>query len=131
MIAVEERKQVSKRRVGRVVPTTTTVGVLWPMVHTQLNRNRQQLLREKFENYYSKWKDQTRFLSMANSITENENFQAIINMKEDATPFIIEKLEEGPSFLVVALNAIYNKRMSDQPISFEEARQLWLKALRK
>jgi hypothetical protein len=127
MIAIKERKQTNKHGICTVAPTAP-VGLLWPMVHAQLNR--QKLLRETFENYYNNWVDQTWFLSTEESITENENFQAIIKMKEDAIPFILEKLEEGPSFLTVALNVIYNKKISDQPVTFEEARQLWLKELK-
>jgi hypothetical protein len=127
MIAVKERKQTNKHGVRTVAPTAP-VGLLWPMVRTQLNR--QKLLRETFENYYNNWVDQTWYLSTEESITENENFQAIIKMKEDATPFILEKLEEGPSFLTVTLNVIYNKKISNQPVTFEEARQLWLKELK-
>jgi hypothetical protein len=67
---------------------------------------------------------------MEDAIVENENFQAIVNMKEDAVPFILEKLEEEPGFLTVALDLIYNKKVSDNPVTFEEARQLWLEKLK-
>jgi hypothetical protein len=60
---------------------------------------------------------------------ENENFKAIVGMGELAVPFILEKIKEGPTFLVFALNRIFGRRISEFPISLEEAGELWLKEL--
>jgi hypothetical protein len=85
--------------------------------------------REIFEAYYQHWKQQTRFHSFFRFITRNENFKAIVNMGTRATPFIIEKLKQEPSFLILALNQIYHKRISNMPISIDQAAQLWIKEL--
>jgi hypothetical protein len=85
--------------------------------------------RDMFELYYNNWRAETKFLSSSSKITRNPNFQAIVQMGTRATPFIAEIIRQEPSLLVWALAAIYKKRISDAPISIQEAGRLWLKAL--
>jgi predicted signal transduction protein with EAL and GGDEF domain len=94
---------------------------------TELSRN--LFYKAVFEGFYEKWEKQTRFSSSAKAIVENENFQSIVAMKENAVPFIVNKLEEEPSLLVWALNLIFNEKVSHKNISIEEAGKLWLKKL--
>jgi hypothetical protein len=83
-----------------------------------------------FYDYLKKWEQQTMFCSSVKSITENENFQAIVMMKENAVPFIIQKIKEGPTLLVWALNLIYDKKISENNnVSIEEVGKLWIKEL--
>lgn len=89
------------------------------------------LARIRFQDYLSKWEKKTRLYSFAKQIISDANFQAIISMKETAVPFIIEDLEKKPSFLVWALNLIYNKKISNDPnITIESATKLWLRKLK-
>lgn len=77
---------------------------------------------------FNKWETETRFESNTNKIIENEYFQKIISLGEEATPFIINIIKETPSTLVWALNIIYNKKISNNPTTtVTEACNLWVK----
>jgi len=83
-----------------------------------------------FQDYYQKWKQETRFSSSVNTIVENEGFRSIVEMKENAVPFILAKIKEGPTLLVWALNLIYDTKVSQKSdITIEEAGKLWMKKL--
>lgn len=89
------------------------------------------LSKIRFYEYFNKWEKKTKFYSFAKQIISDENFQSIINMQESAVPFIIEELEKKPSFLVWALNIIYNKKISNNPnLTIESASKLWIKELK-
>jgi hypothetical protein len=85
--------------------------------------------KELFDKYYTQWEDETWYMSSIGDMLENKNFQSIVKMGKSAVPFIIEKLKGGPTFLVFALNYIFNERVSATPISIKEACELWLKRL--
>jgi hypothetical protein len=88
------------------------------------------LFETLFHNHFEQWKMRTQFSSSAKAIVEDENFQAIISMRENAVPFIIQKIKEGPTLLVWALNFIYGKKISSNSnISIKDAGKLWLKEL--
>lgn len=85
----------------------------------------------KFEKLYSQWLIDTMYLSSPSQIVNNEDFKNIVSMREDAIPFIIEKLEEKPSCLVWSLNYIFGFRISNNPsITIPEASRLWLRYLK-
>jgi hypothetical protein len=85
--------------------------------------------RELFERYYRNWKKQTGYYSDVDRIVNNENFRAIVQMKERAVPFIVEIIRERPTILVWALGMIYQKNVASDVYDIEEIGKLWLKEL--
>lgn len=82
-----------------------------------------------FNQLVSQWETETIFLSSLPAIIENPNFKAIVNMGENATPFILDYISQKPSTLVWALNLIYNTKISNNPkLTIPEACKLWVKA---
>ncbi len=78
-----------------------------------------------FNELYDKWLNETMFCSSAIEIIENEHFQRIVKMKENAVPFILEKIRIKPSIIVWALYLIFE--MEDKNgLSIEEASKSWL-----
>lgn len=85
-----------------------------------------------FNQLITQWKEETMFLSSAEAIIKNPNFEAIVNMGRSAVPYIVDEIRTSPSTLVWALNIIYGKKITDRPgITVEEACKLWVKALTK
>jgi len=84
-------------------------------------------LQDKFDKLYSNWLKQTLFLSRADQIIANKNFQGIVQMGEDAIPFILIKLNQRPSPLVWALNLITNYKISRNELTLSEASRAWIK----
>jgi len=88
------------------------------------------LVKVKFKNHLEKWKLKTRFLSSPNKIVENKDFQEIIKIGEPVVKFIVEELDEEPSYLVWALNIIYGFKISDDPsTTIPEASKKWIRYL--
>lgn len=58
-----------------------------------------------FAELLSGWNQETAYLSAGNF--NNRYFNEIVQMKEDAVPFIYEELKKGPTLLVHALDSIY------------------------
>jgi hypothetical protein len=85
--------------------------------------------REIFDVYYEKWVKVIKYYSGFNLYFTDRNFQAIVRMKERATPFILEKVKEKPTFLVYALEEIYHKKLTQNCRSLEEAGTIWIKEL--
>lgn len=72
------------------------------------------------------------FLSSAQAIITNPNFQAIVNMGKIAVPYIVDEINNNPSTLVWALNIIFDRKITDRPgTTVEEACKLWVKKLTK
>lgn len=70
----------------------------------ELNTKREE--RElKFDANFITWNNQTKFL--ANNSFNNDFFNEIVNMGEDAVPMIYAELKKGPTPLVHALDLIY------------------------
>jgi hypothetical protein len=65
------------------------------------NRNIQTI----FEAYYTKWEEETKYLS-SSKMFDNINYQKIISLGIDVVPVIINKLKETPHHLFVALQKI-------------------------
>jgi hypothetical protein len=92
------------------------------------NMSSNQFVKVKFEELYKKWCDNTMFLSNPKMIIEDESFQGILNMGEQAVPLIISKIEADPSQLVWALNIITKKKISNNPtISISDSCKRWVK----
>ena len=85
-----------------------------------------------FNRLISQWKEETMFLSSAQAIITNPNFQAIVNMGKIAVPYIVDEINNNPSTLVWALNIIFDRKITDRPgTTVEEACKLWVKKLTK
>jgi hypothetical protein len=87
-----------------------------------------QFVKSRFNDLYKNWYFKTMFYSNPKMIVEDENFQSIVNMGEQAIPLILEKIESEPSQLVWALNIITNKKISNNSmISITDACKSWVK----
>ena len=85
-----------------------------------------------FNRLVSQWKEETMFLSSAEAIIGNPNFQAIVNMGKNAVPYIVDEIRNEPSTLVWALNIIFDRKITDRPgTTVEEACRLWVRTLTK
>jgi hypothetical protein len=83
-----------------------------------------------FDGYFKRWRERMGVSSSVGAIVEDENFQSIVLMGEKATPFIIQKIKEGPTLLVWALNLIYGKEVCDDPnVPLDEVGKLWIREL--
>lgn len=86
--------------------------------------------RIRFNNLYESWRRETMFLSSADAIMSNANFQEIVSMGKDAVPYILDRIDKEPSSLVWALNVIFSSKISQNPrITVSEACKLWIKKL--
>lgn len=85
----------------------------------------------QFSVDYELWKQQTALLSVNNF--NNRYFNAIVERGEESVPFIYERLKEGPTDLVYALELIYPDKVSynRQVITLKRARKIWLKILQE
>lgn len=85
----------------------------------------------KFSVDYDLWKQETSLLSVNNF--DNRYFNSIVERGEDSVPFIYERLKEGPTHLIYALELIYPERVTynKQIISLKRARKIWLKILQE
>ena len=95
--------------------------------------------REKFENsddlflsdklyrLVSAWHEETRFTSSLEATIENPKFQRIIKYGKQIIPSILREIDRTPSNLVWALNLITDSRISEKPITIEDACKLWIK----
>lgn len=76
------------------------------------------------------WERETAMMSVNNF--DNSHFDSIVKMGEDAVPFIYQKLQEGPSQLVHALELIYPGKVAYKGfVTLNQARRIWLKILKK
>ena len=94
----------------------------------QLKITSLQLVQFKFSELYKKWYANTMFYSNPKMIIEDENFQGIISLGEQAIPSILIKIEEEPSQLVWALNIITKRKISKNSVlTISEACKSWVK----
>ena len=85
-----------------------------------------------FDELVSSWKKETRFMSSIKDIVEQQDFQAIVAMGEQAVPFIGQSIETEPSTLVWALNLIFKGKISEKKdLTIAEACKLWVRELRR
>jgi hypothetical protein len=66
-------------------------------------------IENKFKQLHNQWKEETKYFSSVQEITENKNFKEIVNLGKKVIPFIIEQLKIEQSFLTVALKQIINE----------------------
>lgn len=85
----------------------------------------------EFITDYEFWKQETLLLSVNNF--DNKYFNAIVDRGEDSVPFIFERLKQGPSHLVYALELIYPEKVNYKKdiITLKRARKIWLKILKE
>ena len=82
----------------------------------------------KFEMHYNRWKYNNAYQSNIDQVINDPDFQSIIEMKDNAIPFILEKIADQPSYLVWALNLITNKKISNNPnLTISESCKRWIK----
>ena len=87
-------------------------------------------VKSRFDQRVTAWKKNTVFMSFAEQIVNDKNFQDIVSMGEDVVPFILEEITREPSPLVWSLNLIFNKTISNNPATtIEQACKLWVKML--
>ena len=84
----------------------------------------------RFEEKLSAWNRETAYLSVGNF--NNPNFDDIINMKEEAVPYIYEELKKGPTLLVHALDKIYPGKVTFEGyVPLSTICNVWLNILSK
>jgi len=89
------------------------------------------LIKVKFYEHLKKWEAKTKFLSSPNKIIEDKDFKEILKLGKPGIKYIIDELQEKPSFLVWALNILYGFKISDDPsTTIEDASKLWVKYLK-
>lgn len=89
------------------------------------------LLRSNFQDYLTRWEKRAKVYSSVQQIIRNKDFQNIVSMGDRVVPLIITELERKPSFLVWALNLIFDKKITNNPnTTVEEACKLWVKKLK-
>ena len=79
-----------------------------------------QELRERFQRLKKQWKDETGHWSMMSCIVSNPAYQEIIEMGNDALPFIFEELERDPDWWFHALHMITKTIPSREGIEEDE-----------
>lgn len=85
-------------------------------------------IRSTFDYHFQKWHEETCFMSTGNF--DNSHFEAIVNMSEDAVPFILEIISERPSMVVNALDLIFPCVVKYEGfVPLEKACRVWTKIL--
>lgn len=81
-----------------------------------------------FESNLMSWLETTEHMSVNNF--DNEYFHAIVEMGEEAVPFILERIKERPTQLVHALDLIYPGRVKYHgAVSLRKACEEWMRLL--
>jgi len=81
-----------------------------------------------FSQNYKYWNEQSSVLSVNNF--DNSYFERIVEMGQDAVPFILEEMKKGPTPLVYALDRIFPDTIEYQGfVSLEEACDTWISIL--
>lgn len=82
-------------------------------------------LKELFNHHLKQWREETGILSTG--IFENQHFNSIVEMREDAVPFIIEEIRNKPDHLVHALDLIYPGKVKYSGcVPLEKACKTWI-----
>lgn len=94
------------------------------------------LNRARFQILYDKWFDETYILSNTELILTHPAFREIVAMGEPAVKYILEKLEERPSFIMYALPeilgySITNWKEDNKILSLDEQCKKWKTHLKK
>ena len=89
--------------------------------------NQSAYVKPKFKKYLENWKRETFFSSRLDQIVGNRNFKNIVELGENAIPFILAEVHQKPSNLIWALNAILNRTISQENITVTEACKAWVR----
>ena len=91
-------------------------------------RSTTSLLEKRFNEYATRWKNETIGYSSTLHITRNDSYLDIIGMGESVVPFILRDLKKEPNHWFVALRAITkeNPVQKEHYGNIEEMRQDWL-----
>ncbi len=85
-----------------------------------------------FQSLLKRWRRETMFLSSTYQIVKHPCFRSIIDMGEQAIPYIIEDLKAAPSTLVWALNEITGERVSHNPnMTIKDVCKRWVRIMSK
>lgn len=85
---------------------------------------------KRFQTSLSNWNHETAYLSVGNF--NNRYFDEIVEMQEDAVPFIYEELKKGSTLLVHALDKIYPGAVKcDGYVPLSTICNVWLNILSK
>lgn len=86
--------------------------------------------RIKINELIEKWVKETFLLSDVNQIISNDNFKKIIELgtlyPKSTIQIILDRIDFEPSPIVWALNEITKTKISQEPISIEEACRMWV-----
>jgi len=86
----------------------------------------EQYNRIRFKGLLKNWYNETAFSSNIDSILENNNLKQILSLGNSAIPFIIEEINNKPSYLVWSLNILLNKKISNSNITINDACRKWV-----
>lgn len=120
---------------GNVVPSHDGVGIKMfgtiisgdHPIEIEMSKDEQSF---QFHSNLQYWNNSTAYFSSNNY--DNSYFRAIVNMGEDAVPYIKQELEKGPSSLVHALDLIYPGRVKFKGfVSLKRACDVWLGVLNR
>lgn len=86
-------------------------------------------VESEFISNYSYWNKESTIKSVDNFVSGY--FDAIVNMKEDAVPYIYRELQKGPTPLVHALDIIYEGEVEyDGYLPLDFVCNVWLEILK-
>jgi len=95
-----------------------------------MRRTNENRISQRFASNLEHWNRETAYLSVGNF--NNRYFTEIVNMQEDAVPFIYEELKKGPTLLVHALDQIYpGKVKCEGYVPLTTICNIWLNILSK
>lgn len=80
----------------------------------------------KFAKLAKEWHEETRYSSSAIGMVLHPAYQEIMQMREEALPYILKDLEEHGGHWFFALQTITRTVLGEPSDSFETIRQLWL-----
>jgi hypothetical protein len=84
-------------------------------------------LETKLRQLTSKLFSEISVNSAARDIVQNKQFKEIVAYGEAIVPHILNSLKREPSILIWALNSILNSKISNKPLSIQEASNEWIK----
>jgi len=115
----------SVKNTGVEVQMVGTIQKADSSINIDLSNNEKSFC---FHSNLKYWNEATMFMSSNNY--DNSYFKAIVDMGEDAVPFIKEELQKKPSSLVHALDLIYPGRIKfNGYVSLKKACDVWLQVL--
>ena len=90
--------------------------------------------RAEFYTHYKNWRESTIIEQSMDKILDSPHYQAIINMGEQAVPYILEQIQERPDMVVFALRKILGFTVipkNRKIVPVDEQCRMWINYLRK